>query len=169
MSKKGSTKKTTKPEAEVETKTPTPADLGIPTAGTSLRKGVLMRVRDTLRECARDPIKAELEAQQLCLDAGLPASITTMTDSQLESLIGLADQMVKVAEVWTDKSHDKCSRVENARDMARQLRMLKAGELKAMSTAEREAAEAEAQAVKAELEAIQAKLAAAQAKLGNNA
>ena len=169
MSNKGSTKKNTKPEANVETKTPTPADLGIPTAGTSLRKGVLMRVRDTLRECARDAIKAELDAQQLCLDAGLPASITTMTDSQLESLIGLADQMVKVAEVWTDKSHDKCSRVANARDMASQLRMLKAGELKAMSTAEREQAEAEAEAVKAELEAIQAKLAAAQAKLGNNA
>ena len=168
MSKKGSTKKTTKPEAEVETKTPTPAELGIATGGASLRKGVLMRVRDTLRECGRDAIKAELEAQQLCLDAGLPASITTMTDKQLESLIGLADQMVKVAENWTDKAHDKCTRVQNARDMSRQLRMLKQGELKAMSTAEREEAEAEAEAVEAQLAEIEAKLAAAKAKLGGN-
>ena len=167
MSKKGSTKKTTKLEAEVETKPPTPAELGIATGGASLRKGVLMRVKDTLRECGRDVIKAELEAQQLCLDAGLPASITTMTDSQLESLIGLADQMVKVAENWTDKAHEKCTRVTTARKYAQELRMLKAGELKAMSTAEREAAEAEAEAVKAQLAEMEAKLAAAQAKLGN--
>ena len=166
MSNKKASPKKTEAKAE-ETKQPTPAELGVPVAGASLRKGVLMRCRDTLRECARDAINEELKAQQVCLDAGLKAKLTTTTDSQVDSLIGLADQLVKVAEVWTDKAHDKCTRVTNARDMSRQLRMLKAGELKAMSTAEREAAEAEAEAVEAQLKEMEAKLAAAKAKLGN--
>ncbi len=165
MSKGKGSKKEQTPKVEVEQPAVTPASLGITKPLAGIRKGVLMRVRDISRECGRDVIAAEMEAQALLLDNNLPLEVSTMTEGQLNSLIGLGDALVAVAKQWTDKHVDKCTRVEVASDMARTLRLIKSGEKKAMSTEEVAAAQAEVDELNVAMAALLEKKAKADAKL----